>query len=163
MPDGILPPTETTAPELAAETADSRLIRHVRRNLVLWSGGTTLVILLVLAVALYLAVAGSLANSATAQLDSRFDQVNSSLTGQRPDPDDSGPYGFIFGGGGSGTIALAVDQDDNVLAPRGFHVPSGLPDMDGVAAARAGGRDIRTRSLTTDDFGPGGGRRRSGS
>ena len=48
MPDGILTPTETTAPELAADTADSRLVRHVRRNLVLWSGGTTLVILLVL-------------------------------------------------------------------------------------------------------------------
>ena len=54
MPDGILP-AETTAPELAAETADSRLLRHVRRNLVLWSGGTTLVILLVLAAALYVA------------------------------------------------------------------------------------------------------------
>jgi Signal transduction histidine kinase len=156
MPDGILPAIETTAPELAAETADSRLLRHVRRNLVLWSAGTTLVILLALAVALYVAVAGSLANSATAQLDTRFGQVRASLTGQRPEPDDSGPYGFIFGGGGSGTIALAVDVNGNVLAPRGFHVPSGLPDMDGVAAARANGRDVRTRSLTTDGFGPDG-------
>src|SRR6478609_3904359 len=59
MPDGILTPTETTPPELAADTADSGLVRHVRRNLVLWSGGTTLVILLVLAVALYVAVASS--------------------------------------------------------------------------------------------------------
>ena len=42
MPDGVLP-TETTAPELAAETADSRMVQHVRRNLVLWSAGTTLV------------------------------------------------------------------------------------------------------------------------
>src|SRR6476660_5166112 len=111
MPDGILPPTETTAPELAAETADSRLVRHVRRNLVLWSGGTTLIVLLILAAALYLAVAGSLASTATAQLDTRFDQVKSSLTGQRPGPpdDDTGPYGFLFGGGGGGTIALAVD------------------------------------------------------
>ena len=86
MPDGILPPTETTAPELAAETADSRMIRHVRRNLVLWSGGTTLIILLILAAALYLTVAGSLAGTATAQLDMRFDQVKASLTGQRPGP-----------------------------------------------------------------------------
>ena len=54
MPDGILP-TETTAPELAAETADSRMVQHVRRNLVLWSAGTTLVILLILAAALYVA------------------------------------------------------------------------------------------------------------
>ena len=155
MPDGILPPTETTAPELAAETADGRLVRHVRRNLVLWSGGTTLVILLVLAVALYVAVAGSLASSATAQLDDRFDQVRVSLTGQRPAPDDDGPYGFLFGGGGSGTIALAVDESDAVLAPRGFRVPNGLPDMAAVQAAREHGRDVRTETLTSVGFGPG--------
>jgi signal transduction histidine kinase len=156
MPDGILPPTETTEPELAAETSDSRLVRHVRRNLVLWSGGTTLVILLVLAVALYLAVAGSLANSATAQLDTRFDQVKASLTGQRPQPDDAGPYGFLFGGGGGGTIALAVDASDGVLVQPGFHVPTGLPDMDAVTAARANGRDIRNVELTSRGFGPNG-------
>ena len=156
MPDGIAP-TETTAPELAAETADSRMVRTVRNHLVLWSGGTTLVILLVLAAALYVAVAGSLASSATAQLDSRFDQVESDLTGNRPGPPDDGPYGFLFGGGGGGTIALAVDQQDTVLTQRGFHLPDGLPDMDAVAAARAhGGRDVRTASLTSQAFGPGG-------
>jgi signal transduction histidine kinase len=157
MPDGILPTQNTTAPELAADTADSRLVRHVRRNLVLWSGGTTLVILLILAAALYLAVAGSLASTATAQLDTRFDQVRSSLTGQRPNPpDDSGPYGFLFGGGGGGTIALAVDQDDTVLTQRGFRIPEGLPDMDAVSAARAHGRDIRTASISAPGGGPGG-------
>ena len=157
MPDGILP-TETTAPELAAETADSRMVQHVRRNLVLWSAGTTLVILLILAAALYVAVAGSLASTATAQLDSRFDQVKSSLTGQRPaPPDDNGPYGFLFGGGGGGTIALAVDQDDNLLTQRGFRVPDGLPNMAAVAAARANGRDVRTTSvLAQQGPGPGG-------
>ncbi len=137
MPDGILPPTQTTEPELAADTNEGRLVRHVRRNLVLWSGGTTLIVLLLLGVALYVAVASSLANSATSQLDSRFDQVRSSLTGEQPDPDQSGPYGYIFGGGGSGTIALAVDGSGNVLAPRGFRVPPGLPDMAGVASARS--------------------------
>ena len=135
MPDGILP-TETTAPELAAETADSRMVQHVRRNLVLWSGGTTLVILLILAAALYVAVQGSLASSATAQLDSRFDEVKSSLTGQAAPPDDdSGPYGFLFSGGGAGTIALAVDQDNSVLTQRGFHLRR---------AARHGRRGCRT-------------------
>ena len=156
MPDGIVP-TESTAPELAAETADSRMVRTVRNHLVLWSGGTTLVILLVLAAALYVAVAGSLASSATAQLDSRFDQVESDLTGNRPGPPDDGPYGFLFGGGGGGTIALAVDQQDTVLTQRGFRLPDGLPDMDAVAAARAhGGRDVRTASLTSQAFGRGG-------
>ena len=86
MPDGILPRTETTAPELAAETADNRLLRHVRRNLVLWSGGTTLLILVaVLASALYLAAASSLATSGIQQLDARMGL----LRGQRPDPDDT--------------------------------------------------------------------------
>jgi signal transduction histidine kinase len=159
MPDGVLP-SETTAPELAAETADSRMIQHVRRNLVLWSGGTTLVILLILAGALYLAVAGSLASSATAQLDNRFDQVKSILTGERPSPpdDDSGPYGFLFTGGGAGTIALAVDRDDNLLTvgQRGFRVPDGLPNMASVAAAREHGRDVRTTSVLAQGFGPGG-------
>ncbi len=154
MPDGILPPTETTAPELAADASDNRLARHVRRNLVLWSGGSTLVILVALAVALYVAVAGSLANSATAQLDARFNQVRSSLTGVLPDPDDTGPYGFAFSGGGSGTIALAVDSNNQVLAPRGFHVPPGLPDMGAVAAAHTNSRDIRTQTLTSNAFGP---------
>ncbi len=157
MPDGILP-TETTAPELAAETADSRMVQHVRRNLVLWSAGTTLVILLILAAALYVAVAGSLANSATAQLDGRFDQVKSILTGERPAPaDDDGPYGFLFSGVGAGTIALAVDQDDNlaIVGQRGFRVPDGLPNMAAVAAARANGRDVRTSSVLAQQ-GPGG-------
>ena len=107
--------------------------------------------------ALYVAVASSLASSGTAVLDSRLDQVRSSLTGQAPTRRTPARTGFIFGGGGSGTIALAVDDDDNVLAPRGFHVPPGLPDMDGVASARATGRDVRTTSLTSPGFGPGGG------
>ena len=56
MPDPIPSPPQATAPELAAEATDGRLIRNVRRNLVLWSGGTTLLILVALAVALYAAV-----------------------------------------------------------------------------------------------------------
>jgi signal transduction histidine kinase len=157
MPDGILTPPATTEPELAAETTDNRLVRHVRRNLVLWSGGTTLVILLALAAALYFAVAGSLASTAVAQLDNRFDQVSSSITRQRIDPDDAGTYGFLFGGGGSGTIALAVDASNQVLATtRGFRVPPGLPDMDAVAAARTGGRDVRSGTLTSPGSGPNG-------
>jgi len=157
MPDGIQEPRDSAAPEQAAETADSALVRHVRRNLVLWSGGTTLLILLILAAALYVAVAGSLANTATAQLDTRFDQVQASLTGQHPGPpDDPGPYGFLFGGGGGGTIALAVDQDDTVLTQRGFRLPQGLPDMAAVASARAHGRDVRTALVSVQGIGPNG-------
>ncbi len=141
MPDGILPPTETTTPELAAETADSLMIRHVRRNLVLWSGGTTLLILVALAVALYLAAAASLANAGIAQLDARMGIIR----GERPNPDDTTRYGFIFGGGGSGTYALIMDSNgDPILGPRDQQPPPGLPYEPGVAAAVTAGKDVRT-------------------
>jgi len=144
MPDGILSPGETAEPERAAETADGRLIRGVRQNLVLWSGGTTLLVLVVLAVALYGAVAGSLANSGIEQLDARMSLVR----GERPDPHDEARLGFIFGGGSSGTYAIAVDPDGDVVSgPRNPPPPSGLPDRDAIAAAASTGRDIRTTSV----------------
>ena len=88
MPDGLgsrTGLTAATAPPVAVESTDSRLLRRVRRNLVLWSGGTTLLILLALAVALYAAVAGSLANSGISQLDARMGLIR----GDRPDPADA--------------------------------------------------------------------------
>ncbi len=146
MPDGIRPPSDTTAPELAAETADGALIRHVRRNLVLWSGGTTLLILVALAVALYVAAARSLAGAGIAQLDARMAQVR----GERPNPDDQTRYGYIFGGGGSGTFAMILDPDGNPIsgAPGpGSRIPPGLPYEPGVNAAASDGRDVRTAEL----------------
>lgn len=141
MPDGILSPTETTAPELAAETADSRLLRHVRRNLVLWSGGTTLLILVALAVALYLAAASSLASAGVAQLDARMGTIR----GDRPDPEDTTRYGYIFGGGGTGTYAMILDPDGNpILGPRDQHPPPGMPYEPGVQAAARSGRNVQT-------------------
>ena len=144
MPDGIQPASEPTAPELAADASDWRLVKHVRQNLVLWSGGTTLLILVALAVALYAAVAGSLANAGIAQLEARMSQIR----GEKPDPQDETRYGFIFGGGGSGTYALILDPNGEVVtAPRTPHPPPGLPYDSGVDAAVDSGRDIRTASL----------------
>jgi len=144
MPDGISRPADPAAPgssELAAETADSAMIRHVRRNLVLWSGGTTLLILVALAVALYLAAASSLANAGIAQLDARMGIIG----GQRPDPEDAARYGFIFGGGGSGTYALILDPNgDLIQGPRDPGPPRGLPYEPGVKSAAANGRVIQT-------------------
>ena len=148
MPDGILPPTETTAPELAAETADSAMIRHVRRNLVLWSGGTTLLILITLAIALYVAAASSLASAGIAQLDARMGIIR----GERPDPDDNSRYGYIFGGGGSGTYAMILDQNGSpIVGARDPLPPPGLPYQPGVAAASdaAGAKVIQTTALGT--------------
>ena len=115
----------------------------------LWSGGTTLVILLVLAVALYLAVAGSLANSGVEQLQDAMAVPRAVLTGQRPDPGDTSPYEFQLG---SPTFAFALDENDHVIAgPRDFRMPPGLPDDDAVAAARATGSDLRTATVGTND------------
>ena len=147
MPDGVLVPPETTAPELAAETADSGMVRHVRRNLVLWSGGTTLIVLVVLGIALYVAVASSLANSGVRQLQDGMAVPKAVLTGQRPDPGDSSPYGFQFG---SPTFAFALDDHDRVIGgPRDFHLPPGLPDMAAIAQSRSGGQDLRTTNVGT--------------
>src|SRR3954447_22743303 len=125
MPDGVPQPTATTAPEQAAEATDARLIRRVRRNLVLFSGGPTLGVLLLLGVALYLAVAGSLANSGVAQLREGMTIRRAVLTGQRPGPGDESPYGFQFG---SPTFAFAIDEDDPVArGPRGPPLPARPP------------------------------------
>ena len=146
MPDGIVPPSPTTAPELAAETAEVAMVRHVRRNLVLWSGGTTLLILVALAIALYVAAASSLSSAGIAQLDARM----ATLRGERPDPDDTTRYGFIFGGGGSGTYAMILDPDGRPLVgPRDPPPPTGLPYEPGLEAANAKGRDIQTAVLAT--------------
>ncbi len=150
MPDGVVRLDERTETERAADEADAALVRRVRTNLVLWSGLTTLVILVALAAALYLAAAGSLSTSGVQQLDGRMHEIQAAIRGERPaPPDDDGPYGLVFGGGSSGTLALAVTADDQVLKPRGFRVPAGLPAMDGVAAARATGRDVRTATFDT--------------
>ena len=144
MPDGIQTPTGTTEQELSAETNDSALLRRVRRNLVLWSSGTTLLILVALAAALYVAAAGSLSRSGVEQLDARM----AAIKGEQPDPDDSSRYGFIFGGGGSGTYALILDAKGvAVVGSRDDPQPPGLPFAPGVVAAAAGGRDIETTVL----------------
>ena len=108
MPDGIQPPIDTTAPELAAEAADGRLVRRVRRNLVLWSGGTTLLVLLALAVALYAAVAGSLANAGIAQLDARMSA--DPRRAARPATTSPGT-GSSSAAAAPGRYALIVDPD----------------------------------------------------
>ena len=64
------------------------------------------------------------------------------VRGERPNPDDQTRYGFIFGGGGSGTFAMILDPDGNPIsgAPGpGSRIPPGLPYEPGVDAAAADG------------------------
>ena len=148
-------PTAVDAPSLGAEAAidraveatESKLVRDVRLRLVAWSGGTTLVVLLILGVALYSAVSNSLAATGTHLLEARVSEMRRFFD-REPGGEPHAPTGFVFGGGGSGTFALLIDRQDRTLGPRELVVPAGLPDRDGVQEARASGRDVRTATVS---------------
>jgi signal transduction histidine kinase len=113
-------------------------MRRTRRQLVLWSAGSTLVVLLVLGGALYLALAHQLADTSTQQLQRRtdlflsaqrpFDRPPGSGYGVAPDP---GSPGFVFGGDQAGTVGGLIWPDVSTSDPRVF-------DPAALATARAG-------------------------
>jgi two-component system, OmpR family, sensor histidine kinase CiaH len=134
-------PDAATAEAMTHEEA--RLLQRVRLQLALWSGGVTLVLLLLLGAVLYIAVDRSLSNSGTAQL---VNQANR-LTGGRPGPDALPEGGFNFGGPGSGTFTMVLDQDGDAVGPGG-RIPQGLPVVASIEAARTTGlTDIREATV----------------
>lgn len=135
--------------EQAGAAAEARLVRSVRWRLVAWSGGSTLAVLLVLGIALYLSVASSLAASGEAVLDERSREIVAFLGGGRPTIEES-PTDAVFGRGG--TFAILIAPDGTAIGPRQFQVPGGLPDEAALAAAREGGRDVRTRTVEVRVF-----------
>lgn len=145
MSAGPWGPAETESqlrPEPVEDAAEARLIRHVRWRLVAWSGGTTLVVLLLLGTAIYAATANSLTAAGRAQLQERArplrDFVSTTRRGGGPPPTD-----LTFGATDAGTFAFLVAADGSVFGPRRFDPPAGLPDPASVEAARAGGSDVR--------------------
>jgi signal transduction histidine kinase len=151
MPDGVRAEA-SEGPDAGLSPAESGLLRRVRANLSLWSGGITLAVLVVLGIVLYVAVERSLAASGTAQVEARADQI----TGQRPDPGDPLSIGgFIFGGRGSGTFALLADrsgQQVDLPGPGQPPAPDGLPLIAGIEAVVGGAdRDIRTATIDAAD------------
>ncbi len=151
MPDG----TElgsVDAAEQEAISADGRLIAGVGRRLVLWAAGTTLVVLVGLGIALYVAVSQSLAASGLNQLDARADDLRHIIEGPggRPPGGDDVPTGFIFGGGNSGTFALIVDADGKLILPRSLpSSTTGMPNAAALRAAKTSGRDVRLDAVAT--------------
>jgi two-component system, OmpR family, sensor histidine kinase CiaH len=145
MPDA---PVQTAGGDPADDRAlaeDSRLIRGVRWRLVAWSGLTTLLVLAVLGIALYVSAARTLADNGVRQLDFRTSQILEQVANPHPRP--GGPeYGFIFGGNSSGTFAMPLDAQGNNLS-RGPALPDGLPVMDSLAAAVATGTDVRVAQV----------------
>ena len=165
--DGTLSPTEpVTVEEPAPYTAegtllgeraitvnadDARLLRRTRIRLVIWSGGITLAVLLLLGTTLFAAVRTSLENDSIAQLRERAD-VAARVLGQMPSDGDPSTSlkSTPFGGGNSGTVSLWVRPDNVVYVPRGTADIAGLPVAVGVSAARAaqpGSVDIRSTTL----------------
>jgi signal transduction histidine kinase len=124
--------------------ADRGLLRRVRRRLVLWSGGITVVILLVLGTVVYVGVAGSLRATSETLLRERASQLAAvAITARdRPAPDQPGrlPVGLVFGGRASGTLAVVITPDGGIVGgPPGF---GAAPDPDGAALARSGGTEV---------------------
>ncbi len=155
MPDGVRAedPSGGSAAGAAGAAAsapasreDAHLIRDVRLRLVAWSGLTTLLVLVVLAAALYVSVAKTLESSGVRQLDARLDTLRGFIQHAPNDP-DAPSTGFSFGGGSSGTFAILVSPSGDAFGPRDLRLPAGLPLATSIDAARTSGRDVRTAEV----------------
>jgi len=136
------------AAEVPRDGGDAALLRRTRLRLLAWSGGLTLLILVLLGAALYAAVSGSLASRGTDLLAARANGLVRLLQrpGQVPDRFVLGPG---FGGEASGTVALIVRPDGTLVGPAELQDITGLPDPAGVAAARAGATDVRQQEVSS--------------
>src|SRR5664280_2712939 len=134
--------TGCVATEAPRDGGDAALLRRTRLRLLAWSGGLTLLILVLLGAALYAAVSGSLASRGTDILAARASGLERllQLPGQIPDRFVLGPG---FGGEASGTLALIVRPDGGLVGPAELQSINGVPDPAGLAAARAGSVDVR--------------------
>jgi signal transduction histidine kinase len=129
----------------AGQTGDARLLGRVRWQLVAWSGGVVLVVLVALGILLSFAVARSLEASGVAQLEERADGLGRFITNDpgRPRAGRT-PVGISFGGPSSGTFAFVVPPGGDVLVPPGLDLPRELPDNAAVdAVLTSGASDIR--------------------
>jgi signal transduction histidine kinase len=130
---------------------DSGLLRRVRWRLVAWSAGSTLLLLVTLGTALYLSVNASLSASGTSQLEQRAAVLMSVLRGQPPGPaldgSDDSPFGRpILGGPASGTLAIVVGAQGQIVGPRPQDTTD-LPITQGVDTALERARDLRDATI----------------
>ena len=139
-------PRSRSGPSTA--TADGELIRRTRRRLVAWSGGLTLVILLVLGIAVASVVARSLAATGEEQLRQRASLLLSVARGPLPTRGGGGggprggELGLAFGGPTSGTFGMLVAPDNSLVEPS-VRLSEGFPVQVSVDAARTSGMDVR--------------------
>jgi signal transduction histidine kinase len=107
-----------------------------------WSGGLTVVLLLVLGTVVYLAVAGALASNNADLLARRAVQLGRFIQDRGLPPEGRG-LGISFGGEATGTLALVVRPDGTVAGAGPTGSIAGLPDQSGVDAAVADGSSVR--------------------
>jgi signal transduction histidine kinase len=156
MADGVSGDPRDDSAEQTALAGEHRLIRRTRWRLVLWSGVSTLVVLLVLGAAIYAAVENTLVGASVAQLAARVDPVVASLSG-RTDPYDgagtdapSSPFGFQPGRGNIFLFAFDATGNQVQLNRQPTVALVGMPEPGGLAAALAApdGRDVREVDVT---------------
>src|SRR5215210_8597602 len=137
MPDGAESPTIGGDPaDQRARADDSRMIRTVRLRLVVWSGLSTLLVLLVLGASLYVVVGRNLEANGNDLLTKRTAEF-----ARRP----IGPsQGFSFGGGTSGTLALIYNDAGQPVDPHAPFIPDNLPIQAGIDAARSAPAGVDT-------------------
>ncbi len=131
------------------QDGDARLLRRVRLRLVAWSGAITLAIVVILGVAVYLTVDQALSAAGHDQLNGRTSAIAPLIqnAGQRPGDLGTRFLGFATGGSSSGTYAIVIAPDDNVIGPAGEAAFPGLPVSSAVAAARSGTADYQELTL----------------
>jgi signal transduction histidine kinase len=113
----------------------------VRWRLAAWSGGATLVVLVLLGTAIFAAVKDSLAANGTTLLAERALLVEAYIQGSSGIGEPP-PLELSFGGRGSGTFAFLAPLGMDPLRPERSDPPTG-PDAAAIAAAWANGRDLR--------------------
>jgi signal transduction histidine kinase len=144
-------------------SSDQRLLRRTRWRLIAWSGGSTLVALLVLGAAIYWAVATSLASVGTAQLQERAGQLLAKamtlpVAAKGADgtggaavlaPDPALP-GVVFGGSSSGTLGYIVSVRVSAQASSSQASSAPLPGATRppVTLPEGGGPVIVEKSVT---------------
>ncbi|MFO1540031.1 MAG: sensor histidine kinase [Chloroflexota bacterium] len=128
----------------AGEAEDARLLRRARLRLALWSGGATLVVLLVLGGLLLVAAGDAVGRAGSEALRERVELVERFIATSEG---GSGlpPLELDFGGRGSGTFAFLVPDGSDPLRPQAIDPPTD-PSAAGIAAARTYGRDERTET-----------------
>jgi len=127
------------------EVDDARLVRRVRWRLVAWSGGSTLLVLLALGAAIYLAAASTLESSGTQLLEHRVDDFKSFILGS-PTDNERSPADFVFGGGG--TVVYGFLADGRIVRAPGAFTVTGLIDQAAAVSADKAGQDVRFRTVS---------------